>query len=264
MTDPRRMSEEGATEFETALLKAGRRDAISDDGRRRVLSSFGVGAAILTGTAATGATGIAKAAPLAAGGTVVKYIAIGGVAAVALWGGVRAWNGREAPRGHGQVIAQPISGSTESAAESPPRATAEVEAKELGPVIATANPATTGAGPAVKRLRSADAPSERSKDSLPKELSLLDRVRRELASGNPRLAHRLLDEYEGLFPNGRLATEATVLRIESLARAGDRAGVAAVGKEFLTRHPNGPYATRVRSMMGDSSRSGPDAPEEHR
>jgi hypothetical protein len=74
----------------------------------------------------------------------------------------------------------------------------------------------------------------------------------------------LLEEYEGSFPAGRLATEASVLRIEALARAGDRAGVAAAGKAFLTSHPNGPYATRVRSLMGQARAADVDSPEGHR
>src|SRR5688572_25043865 len=97
MTDPRRLMEEGATEFETALLRAGRRDALSEDGRRRVLSSLGLGAGVLMNTTAS-ATGVTKTGMLAVtGGALFKYIGIG-VAALAVWGGVHVWHSLESAR----------------------------------------------------------------------------------------------------------------------------------------------------------------------
>ena len=266
MTDPRRLIEQGATEFETALLEAGRRDAISEDGRRRVLSSLALGGGVLAGTAATGASAAAKTAPHAVlGGVFVKYIGIGGVAALAVWGGMKALYQVEATRARGPLVSQAAAAATPSGSPLVPAATAEVEGNDVAPVIEPASPPHTGAtAPSGRRSRPADALSERSKDSLPKELSVLDSARRELASGNPTHALLLLEEYEGLFPNGRLGTEAAVLRIESLARAGDRANLAAAGKDFLAKHPNGPYATRVRSLIGETRRVAPDSPEGRR
>jgi len=259
MTDPRRLIEEGATEFETALLRAGRRDAISDDGRRRVLSSLGFGAGVLVSTTAS-ATAVTKTGMLAVtGGPLFKYIGIG-VAALAVWGGVHVWHRGEPARERTAVTSLTLSAANPQA---PPSA-AEMEVNEPAPSIVPAIPVHSGvAASPPRRPRSADA-VEHAKDSLPKELSLLDRARRELAGENPTLSLRLLDEYERSFPGGRLGTEATVLRIESLARAGDRAGVAAAGKAFLARHPNGPYATRVRSLMGEARPGAPESPEERR
>jgi hypothetical protein len=266
MTDPRRLIEEGATEFETALLRAGHRDAISEDGRRRVLSSLGIGAGILTSATASGATAVTKAGPLAmTGGAVFKYVGIG-VAALAVWGGVHAWYPRESTHDHGPVIVEPVAPAVPSTPAVPtPGARAELEVHDPAAPIVTASPAPAGTtAPPTRRPRSADPPVERSKDSLPRELSLLDRARRELTSHHPAGALRLLDEYESSFPGGRLGAEASVLRIESLARAGDRAGLVAAGKAFLARHPDGPYATRVRSLMGENRSVAPDSPEGRR
>jgi len=251
--DPERLIDEGATEFEAGLLRAGHRDAISERGRQRVLAGLGIGAGILTGASASAATSMAPTAKLGATGVALfKYLSIGGVAALAVWGGVHAWENRASAR-------QPV------VLVEPTREAAELgEMNEPPPAIAEVAPVPTVAGtPPATRPRSAqarearDAREERAKDSLPKELGYLDRARRELSGGHPALALRVLDEYEGAFPSGRLGAEATVLRIESLARAGDRAGVAAAGKDFLAKHPNGPYATRVRSLMGEPRPAGP-------
>ena len=45
--------------------------------------------------------------------------------------------------------------------------------------------------------------------------------------------------------------EATVLRIEALAASGEKQAAARLGKAFLARDPNGPYARRVRSLIGE-------------
>jgi outer membrane protein assembly factor BamD (BamD/ComL family) len=85
------------------------------------------------------------------------------------------------------------------------------------------------------------------------ELELIDSARRALAQGNqsPRAALHKLDEYRRRFPNGRLRTEATILRIEALMAAGDRAAASRLAKSVLDRAPNSPYARRVRSLLGD-------------
>jgi hypothetical protein len=252
MSDPRRLMEEGATEFETALLRAGRRDAISEDARRRVLSSLGIGGGVLVSTTAS--------ATAVTGGALFKFGGIG-LAALAVWGGVHLWRGHELALERGTGAPQPV------AAVTPPIATpiADIAANEPASSMVPASPAPSGTtAPPLRRPRAVDPAVERAKDSLPKELSLLDRARRELAGENPTLSLRLLDEYERSFPSGRLGTEATVLRIEALARAGDRAGVAAAGKAFLATHPNGPYATRVRSLMGEARPASPESPEGRR
>ena len=253
MMDPERLIDEGATDFEAALLRAGRRDAISKGGRQRVLLGLGIGAGVLAGASASAAASVAPTGKLAGASVALfKYLGIGGLAALAVWGGVHGWQSRVSAR-HPVVPVEPTGDVAEvSEVSEPPQTIAEA-----APV-----PTVVGAPPAMRprstQAREArDAREERVKDSLPKELAYLDRARRELSAGHPARALRVLDEYQGLFPSGRLGAEATVLRIESLARAGDRAGVVAAGKDFLAKHPNGPYATRVRSLMGEPRPAGP-------
>ena len=62
---------------------------------------------------------------------------------------------------------------------------------------------------------------------------------------------RLLDAYQTRFPRRSLGTEATVLRIETLTKRGDRAQAARLGRDFLARNADGPYARRVRSLLGE-------------
>jgi hypothetical protein len=50
-----------------------------------------------------------------------------------------------------------------------------------------------------------------------------------------------------------MGPEATVLRVEALARAGDMAAARRTGDAFLASHPQSPYAARVRSLIGESN-----------
>jgi hypothetical protein len=47
-----------------------------------------------------------------------------------------------------------------------------------------------------------------------------------------------------------MAVEATVLRIEALAASGNQEAARKAGRAFLARHPKGPYAQRVSSLIG--------------
>jgi len=96
------------------------------------------------------------------------------------------------------------------------------------------------------RPESAPAPSS----SLPAELSTLDQARTALRSGDPARALSILDGYASRFPHGSMAPEATMLRIEALVKAGDRAAAGRVADGFLTMSPGSPYAARIRSLLG--------------
>ena len=62
----------------------------------------------------------------------------------------------------------------------------------------------------------------------------------------------LLREYDSRYPGGALGPEATALRVEALLRAGDRTKGQALGEKFVAQHPNGPYATRIRSLLSQA------------
>jgi TolA-binding protein len=90
-----------------------------------------------------------------------------------------------------------------------------------------------------------------AKDPLALELAAIDQARGALARGDHALASRLLDRYAARFPKPRLGAEALVLRIETQVASGNRASAERLGKAFLKRNPNSPYARRVRSLIGD-------------
>jgi len=82
------------------------------------------------------------------------------------------------------------------------------------------------------------------------EVALLDQARAALASGNTAAALSALDRHKREFPRGFLSSEAEVLRVEALVKAGRTAEARAQGERLLSREPNGPQAKRVRSLLG--------------
>ncbi|HEX6273480.1 MAG TPA: hypothetical protein VFZ53_10575 [Polyangiaceae bacterium] len=229
MSDPRRLIEEGASDFEAKLLQAGRRDAPSHRGRRRILAGLGFGGLFSTLAISTGADASMRGWLFAAGG--------GAASAIAVWAGVSAWSGEKtdapAPRPAVTVVAAPHAPVPE-------------------PVQALPTPAPEPvAAPAHAPARAVRAQPERKSDGLSGEIAALEGARRALAGGKPNAALRALDEYGKSYPERRLGSEATVLRVEALLAAGERARAVRLGEDFLRSHPNGPYEKRVRSLIAE-------------
>jgi hypothetical protein len=80
------------------------------------------------------------------------------------------------------------------------------------------------------------------------EIALIDRARRALARGAPDDALGLLDQYQRDFGNGTLANEARVLRIEALAKRGDRARAKQLASEFMQSNPDDVHRERVEKL----------------
>jgi hypothetical protein len=96
---------------------------------------------------------------------------------------------------------------------------------------------------------------------LAEETAALDTARRALGAGAVPRALGALDDYGRDFPNGLLSPEATVLRIEALARRGDDAAALAAARSFLASHPTSTHARRVRSLVeGMVAKSPPSGP----
>jgi hypothetical protein len=226
--EPERLGVTGMSAFEARLLGSARADAIPFRSRRRVLAQLGVGGLLSTSAVASGvkAAGIKAGLSLAAGTGVV------GALALALSSGV----------------------------PTPPVAAPAKAMVQAAPVVARAPVAATRAAPA----RTVDEPTvrapaprtaaPRASDALAAELRALEEARGAFVSGDYPRALRLLDTYQARFPRPSLATEATVLRIETLAKRGDRVQAARLGRDFLARHADGPYARRVRSLIGEPAR----------
>lgn len=229
MNDPRRLIDDGATDFESKLLQAGRRDAPSRRGRRRILAGLGLGGIFSTIAISTGAEASARGWLLAAGGSAAG--------ALAVFAGVQAWSAHPSSEAHEQ----------RAVATKPAPLLAKAPAPLVAPPVEASEPAP--APTAVSRAVRSPAPAERRSDGLTGELASLDEARRALARNEPGAALRALDDYSRSFPERRLGSEATVLRVEALSAAGDRARARRVGEDFLRTHPKSPYEKRIRSLI---------------
>jgi TolA-binding protein len=236
MSDPVRLLDGGADEFEAELLRAGRADAVSAHSRKQILAGVGIGGLLTASTMASGVRAAAK--------TWVTTLGAGTVSAIAIWAGVHAVTSKPAPL--------PVPAAAKVAA--PVRAAVQQQPSE--PVVAsTADPEpapATAAPPPKPAAHNATTPDT----SLAAELTAIEQARAAFLAHDYGQALRLLDDYSRRFPKPQLRSEATVMRVESLARRGDRDGAARIGRDFLQNHPNGPYAQRVRSLIGEGSASG--------
>jgi hypothetical protein len=101
----------------------------------------------------------------------------------------------------------------------------------------------------VPHERATIPPSSAPSSQLAAEVSLLDAARAALRGGDAPAALRGLDGYRTQFPNGALANEASVVRVETLLATGRRDEAAGEAARFLARNPPGPFADRVRALM---------------
>jgi hypothetical protein len=92
-------------------------------------------------------------------------------------------------------------------------------------------------------------PSVRARPSLAEETAALDGVQRELERGDDARALELLDRYERGGSANRMSAEATLLRIEALARAGRRSDADALARSFIAKNPGNPLVDRARAIV---------------
>lgn len=97
----------------------------------------------------------------------------------------------------------------------------------------------------------APAHGEHARSTLAAEVAQLDAARTALEVGAFDEALRLLAKFHREFPNGELAAEAEVMRIEVLSARKDQAGARREAERFLERHANDPHAERVRQLGSD-------------
>jgi hypothetical protein len=95
-------------------------------------------------------------------------------------------------------------------------------------------------------------------DALLEEVSVVDRARLRLSRGDAAGARQDADEYLARFPNGRLASEATVIRIRAVLLSQGRSAAAPLAESFLQQHPDSPHAPSLRQVFSTPSRAAPD------
>jgi hypothetical protein len=237
MTEPRRLIEEGGDVLQQQLLNVGSSYRASAQTRARTAAALGIGAVpvLATGKAAA-------ASPLA------KIATVGLVATGASFLAYQAFSPSERAHGTG-ATAQVV-------APAPARPVTSPEAlKPANPVEAV--PEQGSAEPAVQSpaVTNTPAPVLRSNpgssDALSAELARLDGARKKLAAGQPTGAIEALDAYGREFPRGSLRLEASVLRIEALAKAGRTTEARDRAKRFLAAHPNSVLGARVKRYAGE-------------
>lgn len=85
--------------------------------------------------------------------------------------------------------------------------------------------------------------------SLSDELAALKLASTALAAGDSSAALRALDRYDHELKGSKLRAEATLLRIEALARSGDVQAASALAQRFVNENPNSPLVDRARSYV---------------
>ncbi len=228
-----RLARTADSAFERRLLRSARRDAVSLRSRHHILSRLGMGgiwSLAALAAAAKAAAAQASYATAIAGGAVF-------VGAAALWVGssVAATPAPSAPKEATTLRSAPEERARDRARAPESPAPRGIAALAEEPPTAT---------PAAKS-------GVRAPDALSLELDAVEQAREAFARGNYAEALDLLDAYRRRFTHRRLDTEAMVLRIETLSAAGERASAERLGRRFLDKHADGPYARRVRSLVGE-------------
>lgn len=223
MSEPPRLLDEAASPVERALLEAG--------------SAYRSSAALHAKTLA--AVGLAGSAALAevAGSTLSNFGWSKWLTSLSLIGATAA-----IPVGY-YVLKDP----PPVVAPAPRVAPKSVEVTQAPPVEAPV-PVEAKLTPPAPQQNTKPAPQR--PPSLGREIDLIDTARAALSRGDSRGALATLDAYSRIYPRGRLAMEAEVLRIDALERSGDTDSARRRAEAFLRHNPKSVLSARVRRLLG--------------
>lgn len=239
MNEPRRLIEEGCDSLQSQLLNVGRSYRASTRTRLRTAAALGLSISPFV-TASQAAAKPLAASPLA------KVATVGLLASGSAFLAYEALTPNE--------VSEPVVASAHVAVAPPVTSPAPSEPALQAPAEEEAAPQEEVAPePAVRQpvVHSTPAPSSPRTNDLSAELARLDRARKKLAAGQPTAALEALDAYSRDFPRGSLRLEASVLRIEALAKAGRTAEAKERAKRFLAAHPNSVLTARVKRYAGE-------------
>jgi hypothetical protein len=238
MSEPRRFGDGGGNELERLLVDSVRDHAPSLRTRRRAQAALGLGAAVSTATASTGALGATVKTGVSLG--VAKWIGIATVGVALAGAGTVSYLGKAPSR-----VAAPAQTATSSAirVQTPPAPLSTVPMVAESP----APPASVSAAKPV--AEAAPIASVRPAATLGDEFRLLDEAHAALSAGDTSLALSLLDRHDREATKPALAPEALSLRVEVYARLGDRAAVTRAATQFLALYGDRPEARRIRTIL---------------
>lgn len=252
MTEPRRLLEGEATGLERELIKALAEERPSPALSERMAAGF-----------------VASMGPaLAGGGTAALTLTKGALVAavaVAVAGGV-SWLSREEPKSTRPAHASlPAAMQPAKAFPPAPKATAQAFEEPNSPPNDPSSAPTSAPPP---RLRAAQTSLESMKpaseptpepgsdasaaDDVSEEIRALDAAKSALRRGDSARALRELNGYARRFPAGVLAQEASVLRIQALARSGDRDTAGRLARQFVARHPSSPHVEQLKRLIAST------------
>ena len=245
--EPRPWPEDGATEIEKALLRAGRAEVPRKGADQRIL-------AMLQGSSQGSAQG--SSAPTIRPVALARWVKVGLITVVA---GGSALVAYQLSRTHGvppsameasSVVPRtipPVAAASEGRAPGgavfPPEVSESLEgAREEAPPPDQSEGNARG-----RRAR------EASRDhSLGDETKALDRAREALDAHRPSKGLRLLDEYRRRFPQGRLRPEATILRLAALLAAGRHQAADSLASQLLSDEAYVAYVPRIQSLLREA------------
>lgn len=123
------------------------------------------------------------------------------------------------------------------------------------PVAAVPGPSSASFAPldepsAARAQPAATEPSAVAASTLGEETRALDRVRSDIAAGEPARALAEIERYGAKWPHAALAEEAALLRVEALLRSGNRVQGEREGEALIARAPRSRYASRARALLG--------------
>jgi outer membrane protein assembly factor BamD (BamD/ComL family) len=84
---------------------------------------------------------------------------------------------------------------------------------------------------------------------LSNELEVLKVAENALRAGDTKGALAALDRYDTVLKGRRLRAEASVLRIETLSRAGQTQAASALARRFVADNPTSPLVDRARAFI---------------
>jgi hypothetical protein len=247
MTDPTRLLDEGATDAELAILRAGAAEEPPERGRQKLAVLLGMSAGLSASATAAGSKAAALSSVKVLGAHIgAKWLVLVSVGALAGASAIvyQKRSSRPAPTPSNAIAASRPEALVERAVEPEPQPPGTDAPSVSAPVVRQSGSGKATPGGAAE-------PSGRSgAKSIGLEIEKLDGVRRALRANTPAEALRLLEVYDREHAGGVLAQEAVLLRIEALSASGNTAAARSVAERFLKDNPKTPHRRRISTLVG--------------
>lgn len=130
-----------------------------------------------------------------------------------------------------------------------------VRVDDLPPAPVVAPPASRAPSREAEGAAAAARETPAATPTFAEELALASEARSALEAGDVASCLRAVERYDQRFRSGTFAQEIDVIRIEALAKSGQRARAHALAERFLAVNARSPYADRVRSVLEHTKES---------